>query len=78
MSSVDLERLRIFAEVARLGSVTRAARRLRLQQPTVSHALATLEREVGVVRRERLPRATPDSCRVRAAPLCAPDGWTRR
>lgn len=56
MSSIDLERLRIFAEVARQGSVTRAARRLRLQQPTVSHALAALEREVGVTLLERLPR----------------------
>lgn len=56
MSSVDLERLRVFAEVARQGSVTRAARRLRLQQPTVSHALAALEREVGAILLERLPK----------------------
>ncbi len=56
MNDIDLERLRIFAEVVRHGSVTRAARRLRLQQPTVSHALATLEREVGTALLERLPR----------------------
>src|SRR5574338_455452 len=30
--SMDIERLRAFAEVARQGSVTRAARRMRLQQ----------------------------------------------
>src|SRR5207245_1093640 len=36
--------------------VTRAARRLRLQQPTVSHALATLEREVGTALLERWPK----------------------
>src|SRR5437879_5157513 len=56
VSSVDLDRLRVFAEVARQGSVTRAARRLRLQQPTVSHALAALEREVGAALLERLPK----------------------
>ena len=51
---MDLDRLRAFAEVARQGSVTRAARRLRLQQPTVSHRLAALEREVGTPLFERL------------------------
>jgi DNA-binding transcriptional LysR family regulator len=56
LSRVDLERLRVFAEVARQGSVTRAARRLRLQQPTVSHALAALEREVGTALLERWPK----------------------
>jgi DNA-binding transcriptional LysR family regulator len=56
LSNVDLERLRVFAEVARQGSVTRAARRLRLQQPTVSHALAALERDVGTALLERLPK----------------------
>ena len=51
---MEIERLRTFAEVARQGSVTRAARRLRLQQPTVSHRLAALEREVGTPLFERL------------------------
>lgn len=52
--SVDIERLQTFAEVARQGSVTRAAQRLGLQQPTVSHRLATLEREIGSPLFERL------------------------
>ena len=51
---MDAEKLTTFAEVARQGSVTRAARRLRLQQPTVSHRLAALEREVGTPLFERL------------------------
>jgi DNA-binding transcriptional LysR family regulator len=46
--------LQSFAEVARQGSVTRAARRLRVQQPTLSHRLAALEREVGTPLFERL------------------------
>ena len=51
---MDTDLLRTFAEVARQGSVTRAARLLRLQQPTVSHRLAALEREVGAPLFERL------------------------
>lgn len=51
---VDAERLQSFAEVARQGSVTRAARRLGVQQPTLSHRLAALEREVGTPLFERL------------------------
>ncbi|MCA1598342.1 MAG: LysR family transcriptional regulator, partial [Chloroflexi bacterium] len=54
---VDTDLLRTFAEVARQGSVTRAARLLRLQQPTVSHRLAALERAVGVPLFERLGNA---------------------
>jgi len=44
---VDTDLLRTFAEVARQGSVTRAARALHVQQPTLSHRLAALERAVG-------------------------------
>ena len=51
---MDTERLQSFAEVARQGSVTRAAQRLRVQQPTLSHRLAALEREVGTPLFERL------------------------
>lgn len=51
---MDVDKLVTFAEVARQGSVTRAARTLRLQQPTVSHRLAALEREVGAPLFERL------------------------
>jgi len=52
--TMDVERLRLFADVARLGSVTRAAQQLGLPQPTASHRLAALEREVGAPLFERL------------------------
>jgi DNA-binding transcriptional LysR family regulator len=56
-TTMDTDLLRTFAEVARQGSVTRAARLLRLQQPTVSHRLAALERAVGAPLFERLGNA---------------------
>lgn len=54
---MDTYRLRVFAEVARQGSFTRAARTLRLQQPSVSHHIAALEQEVGTLLIERLARS---------------------
>jgi DNA-binding transcriptional LysR family regulator len=42
-----LQALRIFARVARRGSLSRAGRELGLSQPSVSRIVATLEREVG-------------------------------
>ncbi|WP_326599365.1 LysR family transcriptional regulator [Streptomyces sp. NBC_01803] len=46
---LDLTRLRILVAVAREGSVTAAAEALHYAQPSVSHHLARLEAEVGVV-----------------------------
>src|ERR1700730_9656068 len=51
---MDVDKLSAFAEVARQGSVTRAAQRLRMQQPALSHRLAALEREIGAPLFERL------------------------
>lgn len=48
--------LRTFLEVARAGSVRRAAERLVVSQPAVSAAVAALEREVGVALVERRGR----------------------
>ncbi|MER6912467.1 LysR family transcriptional regulator [Streptomyces sp. NPDC000594] len=45
--SIELRHLRCFLAVAEESSVTRAADRLRLSQPTVSRTLAALERDVG-------------------------------
>lgn len=45
---LNLVRLRVFATVARRGSLTEAARELQYTQPTVSHHLSRLESEVGV------------------------------
>ena len=42
MRDVDLNLLRLFAEVYRAGSVSRAAERLSLTQPAVSHGLTRL------------------------------------
>jgi DNA-binding transcriptional LysR family regulator len=45
---LDLTCLRVLAAVARLGSVTEAARELNYAQPSVSHHLSRLQAEVGV------------------------------
>jgi DNA-binding transcriptional LysR family regulator len=58
----ELTRLRIFREVAVLGSFTRAAEVLGYAQPSVSHHIAQLERELGAQLFERQPR------RVRLTP----------
>ncbi|MEU5991667.1 LysR family transcriptional regulator [Spirillospora sp. NPDC047418] len=58
---LDLHRGRILREVARLGSMTAAARALNYTQPAVSHHIARLEAEVGtplVVRHGRGVRLT--------------------
>ncbi|ANW18868.1 LysR family transcriptional regulator [Streptomyces clavuligerus] len=44
---IELRHLRCFLAVAEESSITRAAQRLRLSQPTVSRTLAALERDVG-------------------------------
>lgn len=45
---MNLEQLRSFAEVARIGHFTRAAERLHVAQPSLSRQIATLEAEFGV------------------------------
>ncbi|MDT0306234.1 LysR substrate-binding domain-containing protein [Streptomyces sp. DSM 44917] len=47
--ALDLTRLRVLVAVAREGSVTAAAEALHYAQPSVSHHLARLEAEAGVV-----------------------------
>jgi molybdate transport repressor ModE-like protein len=53
---LDVTRLRVLAAVARLGSVTGAARELNYSQPSVSHHLARLEQETGAQLLHRLGR----------------------
>ncbi len=48
--------LDVFRTVARLGSITEAARRLRFTQSAVSRQIGTLEAELGVKVFDRLPR----------------------
>jgi molybdate transport repressor ModE-like protein len=53
---LDLTRLRVLDAVARLGSVTAAARELHYSQPSVSHHLARLEQETGAALLQRVGR----------------------
>lgn len=53
---IDLGLLTTFHEVARLGSVTAAARRLGRSQPAVSQRLRALEESLGVVLFEKIGR----------------------
>jgi DNA-binding transcriptional LysR family regulator len=53
---LDVTRLRVLVTVARLGSVTAAARHLRYAQPSVSHHLARLEAETGSQLTQRVGR----------------------
>jgi DNA-binding transcriptional LysR family regulator len=48
--------LRYFVTVVEEGQITRAARRLNVAQPALSHAIAQLESEIGVELFERHPR----------------------
>ncbi|WP_419030423.1 helix-turn-helix domain-containing protein, partial [Collinsella stercoris] len=45
---VKLQQLRYIVEVASCGSVTEAARRLFVSQPSVTAAVRDLEREMGI------------------------------
>jgi len=53
---LDLVLVQTFVEVARLGSVTAAARELGRSQPAISHRLRCLERELGVPLFEKIGR----------------------
>jgi DNA-binding transcriptional LysR family regulator len=53
---LDVTRLRVLVAVARLGSVTAAARALRYAQPSVSHHLSRLEAETGSQLTQRVGR----------------------
>jgi DNA-binding transcriptional LysR family regulator len=53
---LDVTRLRVLDAVARLGSVTAAAKELHYSQPTVSHHLARLEAETGAQLLQRAGR----------------------
>ncbi|GGY09481.1 LysR family transcriptional regulator [Streptomyces anandii] len=55
-AGLELRQLRYFAAVAEAGTVTEAARRLRIAQPSLSQQIATLERRVGTELFRRLPR----------------------
>ncbi|WP_443073117.1 LysR family transcriptional regulator [Streptomyces sp. S465] len=54
----DLESLRLLVLVAELGSLGRAAERLRIAQPSASRRLSTLERALGLVLVDRTRRGS--------------------
>jgi DNA-binding transcriptional LysR family regulator len=53
---MNLRQLEYFTAVAEAGSITRAAERLFVSQPSLSQQIAALERELGGALLERLPR----------------------
>ena len=56
LRNMELRQLATFLSVARHGSVTEAARRMFVSQPTVSLQIAALEKELGVLLFERQSR----------------------
>jgi DNA-binding transcriptional LysR family regulator len=70
--AVTLTQLAAFLAVVRRGSVTAAARELVVTQPSVSSAVAALEREVGVELTERVGRTVcPTAAGASYAPYAA-------
>ncbi|GCD39555.1 LysR family transcriptional regulator [Streptomyces chrestomyceticus JCM 4735] len=59
---VQLSWLRTFVTVYRLGSLTKAAQRLELSQPTVTHQIRNLERTFGKELFERVPQGVVPTC----------------
>lgn len=57
MDKLDWNQLRAFLETAETGSLSAAARKLGLTQPTLSRQVAAIERRMGVVLFERVGKA---------------------
>lgn len=70
---MNLERLRSFLHAAESMSFSEAAKRLHLTQPTISHHIKTLERELGV---ELFTRSGPGLKLTEAGRLLLP--WARK
>lgn len=56
LSGLELRHLRYFVVVAEAGTVTEAARRLRIAQPSLSQQIRRLERRIGTQLFRRLPQ----------------------
>ena len=56
MRGLNLDHVRAFTEVARLGTFSAAAEQLNLTQPAISQQIAQLEKRLGVALVERLAR----------------------
>ena len=57
MDTLDWNQLRAFLETAETGSLSAAARKLGLTQPTLSRQVAAIERSMGVTLFERVGKA---------------------
>ena len=68
MASVNLRHLHTFGEVARLGSVSAAARAVHISQPAVTQAVAGVERYFGA---SLLTRSNTGVALTAAGELCA-------
>lgn len=69
---VDLAAVRLFLSVVELGSVSKAAARHSIAQPSATSKLQKLERRLGVALLERSPTgSTATAGGVRLAPACA-------
>lgn len=67
LTTADLASLRLFVDTVTLGSLSAAARRQRITQPSASQALRRLERRLGIellIRTPRGSRPTPEGARL--------------
>lgn len=72
IDGVDLAAVRLFLSVVELGSVSKAAARHSITQPSATSKLQKLERRLGVALLERSPTgSTATHSGVRLAPACA-------
>jgi DNA-binding transcriptional LysR family regulator len=69
---LDISSVRLFLDVVELGSVSKAAVRQRLAQPSATAKLQKLERQLGVQLLDRAPTGSvPTAAGRRLAPACA-------
>lgn len=72
VDGIDVAALRLFLSVVELGSVSKAARRHRLAQPSATSKLQKLERQLGVQLLDRGPSGSSAThSGVNLAPACA-------
>jgi DNA-binding transcriptional LysR family regulator len=72
VDALDLSALRLFLAVVELGSVSKAASRHRLAQPSATAKLQKLERQLGVQLLDRSPSGSAaTTAGVQVAPACA-------
>ncbi len=70
---VSLRALQGLVAIVEWGSLTRAAAKLHMSQPALSHQIAALERELGTPVIERLPRGIRPTAAGLAAAALVPD-----